>query len=208
MLVRKAVVRSILFVLCGIVCGANLFGQGGPGKDSTPPTQPIQDNTILIDDTARGEQIINRVTSVEQTDDVRQDLYKKLERYLSGSKFVGRFTMTGKEDQAPAAEEYHILSAKKAVEGDKWLLKVRIKYGGKDLTVPLPPMDIKWAGETPVITVDQMTIPGMGTFDARVLIRKGKYSGTWSHDDVGGHLFGTIEKGAAEEKSGDAEKKN
>ena len=80
------------------------------------------------------------------------------------------------------------------------MLKVRIKYGGKDVTVPLPPMDIKWAGSTPVITVDQMTIPGMGTFDARVLIRKGKYSGTWSHNDVGGHMFGTIEKGAAEEK--------
>ena len=45
-----------------------------------------------------------------------------------------------------------------------------------------------------MITVDKLTIPGMGTFDARVVIRGGKYAGTWMHDDVGGHLFGTISR--------------
>ncbi len=201
MWIRKAFIKSVLLLLYGFVFCTNLVGQGNPIQQ-TPPDRSVHDNKALIDDTARGEQIENRSTGdPAQITDKQQELYDKLERYLSGAKFVGKFTMTGREANAPAAEEYHILSAKKGEHGDQWLLKVRIKYGGKDMTVPLPPMDIKWAGETPVITVDQMTIPGMGTFDARVLIRKGKYSGTWTHNEVGGHLFGTIEKGAAEEKS-------
>jgi hypothetical protein len=34
----------------------------------------------------------------------------------------------------------------------------------------------------------------LGTFDARVVIHDQKYAGTWKHGEVGGHLFGTIEK--------------
>jgi hypothetical protein len=46
-----------------------------------------------------------------------------------------------------------------------------------------------------VITVDQAFFPGFGKFDARVLIRKGQYAGTWAHSGgVGGHMFGKIEK--------------
>jgi len=53
-----------------------------------------------------------------------------------------------------------------------------------------------WSGNTPVITLDNLWIPGMGTFSARVLIHQGRYAGTWSHGDKGGHLFGRIEKAA------------
>jgi hypothetical protein len=35
------------------------------------------------------------------------------------------------------------------------------------------------------------------------VIHDGKYAGTWSHDDVGGHLFGRVEKLAEpDEKKG------
>jgi hypothetical protein len=58
------------------------------------------------------------------------------------------------------------------------------------------PIDLKilWSGNTPVITLDNLWIPGMGKFSARVLIHDGRYSGTWSHDAIGGHLFGKIVK--------------
>jgi hypothetical protein len=118
---------------------------------------------------------------------------ERLAEYLSGVKMTGNFTVTGREKQALTPEEYFIVSAEKQPEGDWWKLTARIKYGNHDVTVPMA-MEIKWAGETPVITVDQMLVPGMGTFDARVLIRKGSYAGTWAHDDVGGQLFGSIEK--------------
>ena len=118
---------------------------------------------------------------------------QRLAEYLTGVKMTGNFTVTGREKQTLTPEEYFIVSAEKQADGDWWKLTARIKYGKHDVTVPMA-MEIKWAGETPVITVDQMIVPGMGTFDARVLIRKGSYAGTWAHDEVGGQLFGSIEK--------------
>lgn len=125
-----------------------------------------------------------------------EKLNAKLSKYLSGTKWIGNFTMgTGKM----RTERYEILSATKGETGDAWNLIARIKYGDKDMTFPLPPIDIKFAGKTPVITVDRVFFPGFGTFDARVVIRRGKYAGTWQHDKVGGHMFGTIEKMTPEE---------
>jgi hypothetical protein len=60
-------------------------------------------------------------------------------------------------------------------------------------------VEVKWAGKTPVITLDNITIPGLGTFSSRVVIDQGKYAGTWKHDDVGGHLFGKLEPATEEE---------
>lgn len=145
-----------------------------------------------------------------KVDDETKALHDKLAKYLSGTKWTGEFTMTGKQETR--TEHYEIISAEKGEIGDYWNLVARIKYGGKDATLPLPPIEIKFAGATPVITVDKAFFPGFGTFDARVLIRKGQYAGTWAHigegGGVGGHMFGTIEKMDAEEvkKKADAVK--
>jgi hypothetical protein len=80
---------------------------------------------------------------------------------------------------------------KKGDEGDLWVITARIKYGNVDLSVPVP-VEVKWAGKTPVITLDNITIPGLGTFSSRVVLDQGKYAGTWTHDKVGGHMFGKI----------------
>jgi len=120
-------------------------------------------------------------------------LHDKLAKYLSGTKWTGQFTMTGKDDTRK--EQYEILSATKNEVGDYWNLVARIKYGDHDQTFTLPPIEIKFAEKTPVITVDRVSFPGFGTFDARVLIRQGKYAGTWAHSGGGGgHMFGTIER--------------
>lgn len=126
----------------------------------------------------------------------RDELIKKLEAELSGAKLIGRFTVAGKEDQAPKPEEYTITSANKLPDGDLWLLQSRIKYGNKDVTLPIP-LEIKWAGDTPVITLTDLAIPGLGTFTSRVVIYGDRYAGTWQHGKVGGHLYGRIEKAAA-----------
>jgi hypothetical protein len=101
--------------------------------------------------------------------------------------------VTGKEAEVPKEEEYTITSALKLPEPDLWLLKARIKYGETDKVVPIP-LEIKWAGDTPIITLTNLAIPGLGTFTSRVIIYEGRYAGTWQHGDVGGHLFGRIEK--------------
>ena len=54
------------------------------------------------------------------------------------------------------------------------------------------PVTVKWAGDTPVMSLDKVGIPGLGTFSARVVLHEGRYAGTWIHDDVGGHMFGAI----------------
>jgi len=123
----------------------------------------------------------------------REDLYKLFEKKLSGVKLVGQFTILGRDTGDLPSESYTINSVKKMSEGDYWLFNARIQYGDKDVAVPLP-LEVKWAGNTPVITLTDFTIPAMGTFSSRVVIYKNKYAGTWTHGKVGGHLFGVIEK--------------
>jgi hypothetical protein len=120
----------------------------------------------------------------------------KLTKYLSGAKFVGKFTVDGKENKTPKTEEYTISKCEKLPEPDMYRLTARIVYGDVNQEVPLD-LKILWAGRTPVITMDQFWIPGMGTFGARVLIHPDRYSGTWQHDEVGGHLYGKIVTKAA-----------
>jgi hypothetical protein len=129
----------------------------------------------------------------------QEALFKKFTEQLSGAKLVGHFTMFGKEEGELKKEEYHIASVTKLAEGDYWLFKARVKYGDKDVTVPMP-LEVKWAGDTPVITLTETTIPGMGTFSSRVVIYNDTYAGWWQHGKVGGHLFGRIEKGEAKEE--------
>lgn len=123
----------------------------------------------------------------------QEELFKKFTQTLSGVKLVGRFTILGQDDGPLPKEEYTIHSVKKLPEGDYWQFNARIKYGEHDVTLPLK-LQVKWAGDTPVITLTELTIPLLGTFSSRVVIDDDKYAGTWAHDKVGGHLFGTIEK--------------
>jgi hypothetical protein len=123
----------------------------------------------------------------------QEELIKKLEKDLTGAKLVGRFTVTGKDDMTPKEEEYTITSAMKLTDPDLWMIKARVKYGKKDGVFPIPIL-VKWAGDTPIITMTNMEIPGLGTFSTRVIIYEGRYAGTWQHGDVGGHLFGVIKR--------------
>jgi hypothetical protein len=128
------------------------------------------------------------------------ELFKKFQETLSGAKLVGHFTILGRELGDLPQEEYTIESVQKMPSGDYWLFRARIQYMDKDVTLPLP-LEVMWAGETPVISLTDLTIPVLGTFSARVVIHNDKYAGTWTHDKVGGHMFGTIEKIADEEGS-------
>lgn len=126
----------------------------------------------------------------------RDEAFKKL---VTNVRLVGNFTLDGKEPGEFQREEYVITGAMKLGNGDYWALTSRIKYGDVDLTVPVP-VQVKWAGNTPVITVDSVKIPGLGTFSARVLLDGARYAGTWSHDEKGGHLYGVIERDDVEAK--------
>ena len=133
----------------------------------------------------------------------KQKLYDLFEKKLSNVQFKGNFTVLGREQKGDLPKEtYTINSVKKLPEGEYWLFTARVQYGGKDITVPMS-LQVQWADTTPVITLTNANIPGLGTFSSRVVIYKNKYAGTWSHGEVGGHLFGTIEPVPAESEEKD-----
>lgn len=121
----------------------------------------------------------------------------EFEKYLSNAVLTGVFTVDGQPLNKLEEERYEIKSAKKIAGEEKlWEITTRIKYGDKDLTVPVF-VNIEWVGRTPMIVLDSITIPGLGTFSARVVFHERKYAGTWKHDNVGGHLFGRVEPAEA-----------
>ena len=123
--------------------------------------------------------------------------FAKFEKDMSGVKLLGQFTIDRGGKQAK--EEYTILKVKKLPAKDLWLFTARVKYGKTDLTLPMP-IPVKWAGDTPVISMDKLKIPLLGTFSAQVVLDGNRYAGTWQHGKVGGHLFGSIEKVEKEKK--------
>lgn len=125
----------------------------------------------------------------------RDALHAAFAESMKNVKLVGTFTVDGAEGKMQR-DEYTIASATKTAKGDTWVIAARIRYGEVDLTVPVP-VEVKWAGKTPVIVLDGVTIPGLGTFSSRVVIDGKRYAGTWQHDAVGGHMFGRIEPAAA-----------
>jgi hypothetical protein len=135
----------------------------------------------------------------EQSAD-KQAREQKLADYLDGVKLIGKFTIDGKEDDAKT-EAYTISKCKKLPAENMYEVTARITYGEIDEELPLK-IEILWSGRTPVITLKNFWIPGMGTFGARVLIHSDRYAGTWQHGPVGGHMFGRIEKLAADTKAG------
>lgn len=127
----------------------------------------------------------------------RQAREERFKTLLTGVRLVGRFTIDGPpggeggDRRPPNDEEYVIRSVAKLGDGDWWTVVARMRYGTVDLTLPVP-VEVKWAGDTPVITLDKVAVPGLGTFSSRVVIDGARYAGTWQHDAVGGHMFGRI----------------
>ncbi len=184
---------AVLSLLCASVGGFPLFSGTAQAQSQAQDAITPEKQQSGITSSPQSNQ-----SAAKTSNESKQELIARLKKFLTGTKWTGNFVIDGKDKLIN--EHYEILSAQKTEFGDKWNLIARIKYGGHDTTLPLPPIEIKFAGKTPVITVDRVFIPGLGTFDARVVIRQGKYAGTWKHGNKGGFLFGTIESMSDEEK--------
>lgn len=142
--------------------------------------------------------------ALAQQDDPRakvemNELEKKFERTMTGATLIGFFTAEGedKADEQPPVEERYFISKVTKIGQDQWLFVARI--GDAQFPVPLP-VPVKWAGDTPVISVTKLKVPGMGTYTARVLIYDDHYAGIWDAGDHGGHLWGRIEREGEKKK--------
>jgi hypothetical protein len=175
---------SLLATLLTLPC----FGADDPPQATTPPaTQPAVQPAAPTNQSS-----VSAMPS-------KEELEKKFQETLNNVTLVGHFTSNHAPADAPLKEDKYTIESVTKVAGDLWLFKARIQYGGHDTTVPLP-LKVLWAGDTPVITVDKMPFPGLGTYTARVLIYDNKYVGTWDGANHGGTLFGRIEKAKEDAK--------
>lgn len=159
---------GLVFAVAAVACFSSLAAQEPAAPPPTPePAPPVEMNE-------------------------REQVFAAA---MSGTTLEGNFTIAGRnEGDLPqlSAETYSIGDVRKVAEG-KWLIPARIKYGDKDVTLPLT-LPVEWAGDTAVIIVDNVGFPGLGTYSARVLVHDGRYAGYWAGADHGGHLFGNVKK--------------
>lgn len=120
----------------------------------------------------------------------RAALEKAFAEKLTGATLVGTFTTDGKEGSKP--DRYKIVSAEKASD-TAWVITATMKVGGSEVDIPIS-MPVYWADDTPVLSLTDLTIPGVGTFTSRVMFYGDRYAGTWQHGDHGGTFAGVIEK--------------
>ena len=123
---------------------------------------------------------------VETTQD---SLDKQFEQMMKGVSLVGRSSRL--HNDSISGEERYVIEGVSKLTGDTWLFRARFLYNGKDIPLPIP-VTVKWAGDTPVITLTDAGIPGMGTYTARVVLYRDQYAGTWSGEKSGGQMFGKI----------------
>ncbi len=143
-----------------------------PAKSETPPEAKKPDKAAL--ENAFREKLINAV--------------------LSGGWQMTRTDGNTTADKLGEArtDQYTISKATK-LANDYWLIHARVEYADKDVTLPVP-VRVVWAEETPIITLDKMNLPGLGTYAARVMIDGDFYAGTWFGAGYGGVMSGQISK--------------
>jgi hypothetical protein len=133
------------------------------------------------------------------------ELEKTFKEMLDGVVLRGTWQMTqgeglkGKAPMTPARPDRYVIKNVSKGLDDNWVVTARIQYGDKDVVLPIS-VRVVWAGDTPVITLDKVKMPLLGTYSARVMIYNGFYAGTWFGDGYGGVLSGHIIKAADENK--------
>ena len=182
------------FVLCGVmgVLGASSFALAAEewksGSEGAPEAKP-----------ASAESGAEPIQADPQSR--RGGLEKQFKESLTDVVLDGIWQVTGKGGlkgneplSEPKKERYTIASIVKT--GDEhWIVSARIEYAETDVTVPVL-VRVVWAGDTPMITIDDLAIPLIGAYSARVIFHKGFYSGIWYSNtgNYGGILSGRIVK--------------
>jgi len=118
---------------------------------------------------------------------------------LVNVKLVGYYTLG---DSKELHEDSYVIERVSKIKDDMWKFQASINYNKKDFKVALN-LPVKFAGDTPVISLTDSMVPGFGKFTARVVFYNGSYAGTWSGAGGnggaphGGTLFGKIVKNDA-----------
>jgi hypothetical protein len=124
------------------------------------------------------------------------DAEKAFQEALHNVTLIGYFTQG---DSAELHDDKYVIEQVTKVKEDTWKFQARIQYNKKDFKVAMN-LPVKFAGDTPVISLTNFAVPGFGSFTARVVMYNGAYAGTWGSAGANGHggkLFGKIVKNDA-----------
>jgi len=115
---------------------------------------------------------------------------KQFQEAMTNVTLTGFFTVG---DERETHDDAYVVEKVSKIGDDLWAFDARISYNKRDFkaTVKVP---VKWAGETPVLTLSNYLIKGQGVYSARILIFNGMYAGTWGAQAHGGKMFGKIVK--------------
>src|SRR5688572_17758042 len=87
----------------------------------------------------------------------RAELEAKFKETMTGVTLTGRFsTIKDGVLSEPKSEKYTIVSVEKG-NGDAWTVNAKLHYGGQEIVAPIP-VQVKWAGNTAVMSVDALRI--------------------------------------------------
>jgi hypothetical protein len=123
------------------------------------------------------------------------DAEKQFQTAMENVKLVGHYAVG---DSADLHDDSYVIERVSKVKDDTWKIEARIQYNKKDFKVALN-VPVKFAGDTPVISLTNYNVPGFGSFTARVVIYNGTYAGTWgtatgAASPHGGTMFGKVVK--------------
>jgi hypothetical protein len=113
----------------------------------------------------------------------QQDLEAKFKAAMDGTTLQGN--MKGVNKDTMSQGEKFVIEKITKLMGDTWLFQMRFQYGDHDVPVPVP-IRVTWTGDTPVLTLTDVPIPGHGSYTEQ-------YAGMWrSQKGNGGQVFGKI----------------
>ena len=111
----------------------------------------------------------------------------------------GHFTLESEDSNTRGAQlqgdrnpELYEIEKVTKLDGNRWRFDVHLAYASVDATLPIV-VPIVWAGDTPMVSIADFQIPGLGEeFGARVIFYDERYAGTWDHGPYGGLMYGSI----------------
>ena len=168
--------RTLISIVAGIALLLN--GQAFPqDKKATESADKPKDISVQA--------------TTEKPKPTAEELEGKFKAMLTKATLTGRWCSIKDGALGPEKEDKYTIIGASKVGGDAWIINARVQYGKKDFVAPIP-VQVKWAGDTPVLIVDKIPMPGGGVYSARVLFYDHTYAGTWSGGDHGGLLNGVI----------------
>ena len=118
---------------------------------------------------------------------------KEFEQSMIKVLMVGHFTVG---DSTELHDDRYVIDSVTKVKDGLWRFAARVQFNRKDVPIAIN-VPVFFVGDTAVLSLPRQAVQGLGTYEARLVIYKGGYAGTWGGGAGGGKMFGNIVKNDA-----------